>query len=41
MVPYYKVKYIDIKNTYINIHKYKSYTKQQYDDEIEESSVYV
>ena len=27
MVPCYKVKYINIRNTYINIHKYKSYIK--------------
>ena len=27
MVPCYKVKYINIRNTYIHIHKYKSYIK--------------
>ena len=27
MVPCYKVKYMNIKNTYIHIHKYKSYIK--------------
>ena len=41
MVPCYKVKYINIRNTYIHIHEYKSYIKHQYLDKTEISSRWI